>query len=132
MYYKHFNEDSHKDSTHGVCLTFSEIATGVKQDTCSSWRQAPVHEWFEGNHPGAALLWTSSRRIETIFARLHRGHTIAQRDEAHFWLNGYVKKQNCRIWSEANPQVYVETPLHPEKRTVWCALWAGRILLQKR
>ncbi|GFU58925.1 uncharacterized protein TNCV_4732051 [Trichonephila clavipes] len=35
-------------------------------------------------------------------------------DEAHFWLNGYVNKQNCRIWSEANPQVYVETPLHPE------------------
>ena len=34
-------------------------------------------------------------------------------DEAH----GYVNKQNCRIWSEANPQVYVETPLHPEKLT---------------
>ncbi|GFW45232.1 hypothetical protein TNCV_4733401 [Trichonephila clavipes] len=50
-------------------------------------------------------------------------------DEAHFWLNGYVNKQNCRIWSEANPQVYVETPLHPEKLTVWCALWAGGILL---
>ncbi|GFV59835.1 hypothetical protein TNCV_4739631 [Trichonephila clavipes] len=53
-------------------------------------------------------------------------------DEAHFWLNGYVNKQNCHIWSEANPQVYVETPLHPEKLTVWCALWAGGILLQKR
>ncbi|GFW31725.1 l-asparaginase 1 [Trichonephila clavipes] len=53
-------------------------------------------------------------------------------DEAHFWLNGYVNKQNCRIWSEADPQVYVETPLHPEKLTVWCALWAGGILLQKR
>ncbi|GFT60910.1 hypothetical protein TNCV_3616291 [Trichonephila clavipes] len=53
-------------------------------------------------------------------------------DEAHFWLNGYVNKQNCRIWSKANPQVYVETPLHPEKLTVWCALWAGGILLQKR
>ncbi|GFT46371.1 transposable element Tc3 transposase [Trichonephila clavipes] len=38
-------------------------------------------------------------------------------DEAHFWLNGYVNKQNCRIWSEANPHVYVETPLHPEKLT---------------
>ncbi|GFW46195.1 uncharacterized protein TNCV_4210741 [Trichonephila clavipes] len=38
-------------------------------------------------------------------------------DEAHFWLNGYVNKQNCRIWSEDNPQVYVETPLHPEKLT---------------
>ncbi|GFY06057.1 uncharacterized protein TNCV_3863611 [Trichonephila clavipes] len=53
-------------------------------------------------------------------------------DEAHFWLNGYVNKQNCRIWSEANPQVYVGTPLHPERLTVWCALWAGGILLQKR
>ncbi|GFU36644.1 hypothetical protein TNCV_1906571, partial [Trichonephila clavipes] len=53
-------------------------------------------------------------------------------DEAHFWLKGYVNKQNCRIWSEANPQVYVETPLHPEKLTVWCVLWAGGILLQKR
>ncbi|GFV48340.1 uncharacterized protein TNCV_2479051 [Trichonephila clavipes] len=49
-------------------------------------------------------------------------------DEAHFWLNGYVNKQNCRIWSEANPQVYVETPLHPEKLIVWCALWAGGII----
>ncbi|GFW25123.1 uncharacterized protein TNCV_3156261 [Trichonephila clavipes] len=49
-------------------------------------------------------------------------------DEVHFWLNGYVNKQNCRIWSEANPQVYVETSLHPEKLTVWCALWAGGII----
>ncbi|GFX68294.1 retrovirus-related Pol polyprotein from transposon 412 [Trichonephila clavipes] len=49
-------------------------------------------------------------------------------DEAQFWLNGYVNKQNCCIWSEANPQVYVETPLHPEKLTVWCALWAGGII----
>ncbi|GFV46799.1 uncharacterized protein TNCV_1882581 [Trichonephila clavipes] len=48
--------------------------------------------------------------------------------EALFWLNGYVNKQNCRIWSEANPQVYVGTPLHPEKLTVLCALWAGGII----
>ncbi|GFU48634.1 putative DD41D transposase [Trichonephila clavipes] len=48
--------------------------------------------------------------------------------ETHFWFNGYVNKQNCRIWSEANPQVYVETPLHPEKLTVWCALWADGII----
>ncbi|GFX01214.1 retrovirus-related Pol polyprotein from transposon 412 [Trichonephila clavipes] len=41
------------------------------------------------------------------------------------WLH---QKQNCHIWSEANPQVYVETPLHPEKLTVWCALWAGGII----
>ena len=34
-------------------------------------------------------------------------------DEAHFWLNGYVNKQNCHIRSDGNPQVIVETPLHP-------------------
>ncbi|GFX66806.1 hypothetical protein TNCV_3049041 [Trichonephila clavipes] len=62
----------------------------------------------------------------------HFNSPSAPCDEAHFWLNGYVNKQNCHIWSEANPQVYVETPLHPEKLTVWCALWAGGILLQKR
>ncbi|GFV50539.1 hypothetical protein TNCV_4289381 [Trichonephila clavipes] len=61
-----------------------------------------------------------------------KGVHIESFDEAHFWLNGYVNKQNCRIWSEANPQVYVETPLHTEKLTIWCALWAGGILLQKR
>ncbi|GFV89202.1 uncharacterized protein TNCV_4914011 [Trichonephila clavipes] len=53
---------------------------------------------------------------------------ILFRDEAHFWLNGYVNKQTCHIWSEINPQVYVETPLHPEKLTVWCVLWAGGII----
>ncbi|GFV05797.1 uncharacterized protein TNCV_5035361 [Trichonephila clavipes] len=49
----------------------------------------------------------------TVVPNFHK--RILFSDEAHFWLNGYVNKQNCRIWSEANPQVYVETPLHPEK-----------------
>ncbi|GFV93741.1 putative DD41D transposase [Trichonephila clavipes] len=73
-------------------------------------------------------------QISTLRSRAEPTESTAlvESDEAHFWLNGYVNKQNCRIWSEANPQVYVETPLHPEKLTVWCALWAGGILLQKR
>ncbi|GFW19473.1 putative transposable element [Trichonephila clavipes] len=62
---------------------------------------------------------------DCCFSRYKR---ILFSDEAHFWLNGYVNKQNCRIWSEANPQLYVETLLHPEKLTVWCALWAGGII----
>ncbi|KZC12688.1 hypothetical protein WN55_04156 [Dufourea novaeangliae] len=45
-------------------------------------------------------------------------------DEAHFWLNGFVNKQNCRIWSERNPQETLQTPLYPEKSTVWCGLHA--------
>ena len=45
-----------------------------------------------------------------------------------FWLNGYVNKQNCRIWSDDNPQAIVKTPLHTEKVTVWCAIWPGGII----
>ncbi|GFU42762.1 hypothetical protein TNCV_3139531 [Trichonephila clavipes] len=75
---------------------------------------------------------TNNRFSETNTLQTAVDTVVNARDEAHFWLNGYVNKQNCRIWSEANPQVYVETPLHPEKLTVWCTLWAGGILLQKR
>ena len=49
-------------------------------------------------------------------------------DEAHFWLNGYVNKQNCRIWANEQPGQIQELPLHPEKTTVWCGLWAGGII----
>ncbi|GFU64546.1 hypothetical protein TNCV_304851 [Trichonephila clavipes] len=44
-----------------TAFTFSEIATRVKQDISSSWRQAPIHERYEGNRPGAVLLGTGSR-----------------------------------------------------------------------
>ncbi|GFX79866.1 putative transposase [Trichonephila clavipes] len=37
-------------------------------------------------------------------------------------------QEESAVKSEANPRVYVETPLHPEKLTVWCALWAGGII----
>ncbi|GFW55440.1 transposable element Tc3 transposase [Trichonephila clavipes] len=71
----------------------------------------------------AALFVEWAQNEIAVVSDFHK--RILFKDEAHFWSNGYVNKQNCRIWSEANPQVYVETPLHPEKLTVWCALWAG-------
>ncbi|GFX81029.1 hypothetical protein TNCV_1910221 [Trichonephila clavipes] len=90
-------------------------------------------------HPPAGVVWRAQlyKLIDFVHRNFERALVnpllnVATNDEADFWLNGYVNKQNCRIWSEANPQVYVETPLHPEKLTVWCALWAGGILLQTR
>ncbi|GFU21537.1 hypothetical protein TNCV_3827411 [Trichonephila clavipes] len=47
----------------------SELATRVKQDASSSWKQTPVHEWYEGNHSGAALLGTNNRRDKNNLAR---------------------------------------------------------------
>ena len=43
-------------------------------------------------------------------------------DEVHFWLNGYVNKQNCRFWSEDQPEELQKLPMHPEKVTV-CAVY---------
>ncbi|GFY15417.1 putative DD41D transposase [Trichonephila clavipes] len=45
-------------------------------------------------------------------------------DEAHFWLNGYVNKQNCRTTSVCRNTVTSKK----KKLTVWCALWAGGII----
>lgn len=49
-------------------------------------------------------------------------------DEAHFWLNGYVNKQNMRYCSNKQPEQFLETPFYPEKVTVWCGLHAGGII----
>ena len=49
-------------------------------------------------------------------------------DEAHFWLNGFVNKQNMRYWSATNPNMLLETPLHPQKVTVWCGFHAGGVM----
>ncbi|XP_033225886.1 uncharacterized protein LOC117178566 [Belonocnema kinseyi] len=49
-------------------------------------------------------------------------------DEAHFWLNGFVNKQNMRYWSGSNPHELHESTLPPEKITVWCDLWGGGVI----
>jgi hypothetical protein len=43
-------------------------------------------------------------------------------DEAHFDLNGCVNNQNICVWASEHHHNIMETPLHPEKCTVWCAL----------
>ena len=41
-------------------------------------------------------------------------------DEAHFDLNEYVNKQNCR-----NSHAYIVKPTHPKGVTVWCGFFAN-------
>jgi len=36
-------------------------------------------------------------------------------DEAHFYLHGDVNNQNMRYWSEENPRIIQEKPLHSSK-----------------
>ncbi|GFX33754.1 hypothetical protein TNCV_3961631 [Trichonephila clavipes] len=98
------------------CLRISLDKPDISENSNSSEKSDRFVEWAQNE---IAVVPDFHKRI--LFS-----------DEAHFWLNGYVNKQNCRIRREANQQVYVETLLHPEKLIVWCALWAGGILLQKR
>jgi len=45
---------------------------------------------------------------------------VMMSDEAHFHLNGFLNKQNCRFWVAENPQELHQKPLHSSKVTVWC------------
>lgn len=55
-------------------------------------------------------------------------HNLVMSDEAHFQLNGFVNKQNCRIWATENPRVLHQRQLHPVKCTVWCGVSSERII----
>lgn len=61
------------------------------------------------------------RQMLTIFEE-NENLIFLMSDEAHFHLNGFVNKQNCRYWAERNPHQLHERPLHSPKVTVWCAV----------
>ncbi|GFV79510.1 hypothetical protein TNCV_279651 [Trichonephila clavipes] len=62
-----------------AALLFQKLLHESNKMSVPLGHEYSVHEWYEGNHPGAALLGTGSRRDETTLARFRRGHTRAQR-----------------------------------------------------
>ena len=68
--------------------------------------------------------WASNRLEENPSF----GRKIIFSDEAHFWMNGCVNKQNCRIWDDTNPHEVHQVIMHPQKVTVWCGFWAGGVI----
>ena len=58
---------------------------------------------------------------ERSIKKLHRALCVFN-DEAHFWLNGYVNKENFRFWSEDQPEALQNLPMLPEGVTVRCGL----------
>ena len=49
-------------------------------------------------------------------------------DEAHFYLDVYVNKQNWRFWGSENPYLVVERSLQSTRITVWVALSSQDII----
>lgn len=64
----------------------------------------------------------ASLMLQKILDRSINPKNICFSDEAHFWLTGYVNKQNYRFWAKENPTVFQTTSLKPQKLTVWCAI----------
>jgi hypothetical protein len=54
-------------------------------------------------------------------------HRLIAFDEAHFYISGYVNKQNYRYWRDEQPHSVFETLLHSLKVAVWCGLSASGI-----
>ena len=72
----------------------------------------PLDHWKRRNFSNWALAKLEENE------EFHR--KIIFSDEAHFWLNGFINKQNMLYWPATNPNVLLETPLYPQTVTVWC------------
>ena len=68
--------------------------------------------------------FTNQQRLEIIKNYYRNSESVV----ANFWLNGFVNKQNMCYWSATNPNMLLETPLHPQKVTVWCGFHAGGVI----
>ncbi|CAH4034248.1 unnamed protein product [Pieris brassicae] len=66
--------------------------------------------------------------LEKIRQDIQFHRKIIFSDEAHFWLNGFVNKENMRYWAGENSHVLNEKPLYPQKITVWCGFHTGGVI----
>lgn len=55
--------------------------------------------------------------------------TVMFSDEANFYVNGEVNRQNLRYWSDSNPHWFTSNKEQGAARVmVWCGLWKDRII----
>ncbi|GFW69934.1 putative transposase [Trichonephila clavipes] len=111
-------------------LVWSQSVMLVKNQIKPGSHRIMVHSQRGGQSKARPPMYKSPSKLGTHFSTNYR------RDESTLPSPGIEpgpvlwKHDTLPLdyWSEANPQVYVETPLHPGKLTVWYALWAGGII----
>jgi len=119
-------------------LSVPRSAQALRLSTMTTWR---ILRKDLGLHPYKIVLTQELKppdhRMRRTFAdwaleRLENDADFHKKiifsDEAHFWMSGFVNKQNMRYWNENNPQVIQELQMHPQRVTVWCGLWSGGII----
>ena len=115
------------------CYRCSRKSTDVKNGTFCTvktfyWIITPYHESLETSPiQNSTDTWVFQKLIGLArdFLQLTSDDFISRpimSDEAQFHLTGHVSKQNCRYWSDSNPRIVYERPLHPLRITVWCGM----------
>lgn len=105
----------------------SSVAKYLKKHKWHAYKVKLVHELNEDD---------PDRRVEFCEIMMERGNADAEffsriifSDEATFYLNGTVNRQNCRYWASQNPHWKMEAHTqYPEKVNVWAAIVGDRIL----
>ncbi|XP_049937387.1 uncharacterized protein LOC126412052 [Schistocerca serialis cubense] len=58
----------------------------------------------------------------------HFPYQVLFSDEANFFINGEVNKQNHRYWSDTNPHwIDASKTVDSQKVMVWCGLWGTKV-----
>jgi len=112
--------------------TIRKCAASVGISTFSVWKilhknldfkpyKISVHQLLNQNDIDARMTFEAEMR-EKIESNVMDINRVWFSDEAHFYLHGFVNRQNFRIWGSENPHFMMERPLHPEYLTVWMAI----------
>ena len=83
------------------------------------YRLQRVHQLKRGDKAKRMRLctWLAARLRSPRFSKF-----FFMSDEAHFYLDGAVRKRNCRIWGTENPHETVDHDAYAPHITVWCAV----------
>ncbi|GFX69192.1 uncharacterized protein TNCV_3563681 [Trichonephila clavipes] len=92
-----------KEFRKGYYIAFSKTADGEIRNSCQVIYSQFGLAMHQNDHQARRRFVEWVQNEIAVVPDFHK--RILFSDEAHFWLNGYVNKQNCRIWSDANPQV---------------------------
>jgi len=108
----HFNKHSIRQIFHKD-LHYHPYKIQVAQDL-SEWDKV---SWLQFCSEFLDLVKNNSNIVDTLLMS----------DEAHFYVSGYVNRQNCCYWAPNNPHELHQCPLHCERVTVWCAVYSHGI-----
>lgn len=125
-----YNENPHL-STHQVALDLNVCQSSVKKilhkEKYHPYKIRLIHELNEDDYDRRLQFCENMQErcnMDPLFCA-----NVLFSDEATFFLNGTVNRQNCRYWSKENPHwAQVAHTQHPEKVNVWAGIFQDQIV----